>query len=561
MPYFRHILPDVPVEISDSTNDIGNSLKFSSADHVHAHGDRGGGTLHAEATTLVAGFLSPSDKIKIDNISGSNSGDITLSGSYDYLTLSGQTLTLGQVDLATDIIGTLPSTSFPALTGAITTTAGSLVTSYNSIVPENKGGTGNSVYTIGDMLYATSTTTLSKLSTNITSNASYLSSSGDGIVGSVPAWSVLPNTNKTIFFLESSFSGDLPSYRTLSTAPTNGTPQSITINSVNNNDVLVSFCTDLNKPNLSYLPEGLLRFRVNASQISGTKVTQLYAEVYKRSSLGVETLLYTTNSSDVLTLTSSLATFDCITTYAKLSLDDRLVFKIRALLTGDGTTPDVVLYLEHSNHSRIELPTQTLIYSSSNDLPLNLYKENSLNNIPSVASGINSVAIGNGATSSATNSTSIGEHSNSRLYGSVAIANGRFSSTGDSQNCKYILRTSTINGLQTEMFLDGTNGSERLVLQDDSTWTFTVTVTAHRTDVGDGHAGFVARGVIYRGSGASNTFIVGNIVHDLLASSNPEWGINIQADTTNGSLKILVTGQSSKTIRWMAVVDTVELTN
>jgi hypothetical protein len=34
---------------------------------------------------------------------------ITLGGSYDYVTLSGQALTVGQVDLATDVTGTLPS--------------------------------------------------------------------------------------------------------------------------------------------------------------------------------------------------------------------------------------------------------------------------------------------------------------------------------------------------------------------------------------------------------------------------------------------------------------------
>jgi hypothetical protein len=38
--------------------------------------------------------------------------------------------------------GILPSSSFPALTGAVTTTAGSLTTTYNGIVPVAKGGNG-----------------------------------------------------------------------------------------------------------------------------------------------------------------------------------------------------------------------------------------------------------------------------------------------------------------------------------------------------------------------------------------------------------------------------------
>lgn len=41
-------------------------------------------------------------------LSGSNSGDVTLSGTPDYITLSGQTITRGLVDLASDVTGALP---------------------------------------------------------------------------------------------------------------------------------------------------------------------------------------------------------------------------------------------------------------------------------------------------------------------------------------------------------------------------------------------------------------------------------------------------------------------
>lgn len=41
-------------------------------------------------------------------LSGSNSGDVTLSGTPDYITISGQTITRGQIDLTTDVTGDLP---------------------------------------------------------------------------------------------------------------------------------------------------------------------------------------------------------------------------------------------------------------------------------------------------------------------------------------------------------------------------------------------------------------------------------------------------------------------
>lgn len=44
----------------------GTSGEASRADHVHAHGNQAGGTLHALATTSTAGFMSAGDKAKVD---------------------------------------------------------------------------------------------------------------------------------------------------------------------------------------------------------------------------------------------------------------------------------------------------------------------------------------------------------------------------------------------------------------------------------------------------------------------------------------------------------------
>ncbi len=45
----------------------------------------------------------------VDAAGTDNSTDVTLAGTYDYLTLSGQQITLGQIDLTTDVTGVLPS--------------------------------------------------------------------------------------------------------------------------------------------------------------------------------------------------------------------------------------------------------------------------------------------------------------------------------------------------------------------------------------------------------------------------------------------------------------------
>jgi hypothetical protein len=54
-----------PVAVG-AANAAGAASTISRSDHVHAHGDQAGGTLHAAATTGTAGFLSAADKLKLD---------------------------------------------------------------------------------------------------------------------------------------------------------------------------------------------------------------------------------------------------------------------------------------------------------------------------------------------------------------------------------------------------------------------------------------------------------------------------------------------------------------
>lgn len=64
-----------------------------------------------------------------------------------------------------------------------------------------------------------------------------------------------------------------------------------------------------------------------------------------------------------------------------------------------------------------------------------------------------------------------------------------------------------------------------------------------------------------RDANAGTTALIGSVSKTVLAETNVAWDAAVSADTTNGSILIQVTGEAAKTIRWVAVVQTVEVTN
>ena len=192
---------------------------------------------------------------------------------------------------------------------------------------------------------------------------------------------------------------------------------------------------------------------------------------------------------------------------------------------------------------------------------VNFYSENFAGGGPAVATGNDSVALGSLSDAQAVRSLAIGEHSVARVPGGINMAAGRIQTSGDAQTGTYIMKAVTTNALSKELFIDGPSGTQRAVLQDDSTWMFTIHLTAHRTDATGGHAGWFIKGVVYRGAGAATTAMQGVAHKEIIARSNAAWDVNIGVNTVDGGLQVLVTGEAGKTIRWLARVETAELTN
>mgnify|MGYP000285286688 CR=1 FL=1 len=193
------------------------------------------------------------------------------------------------------------------------------------------------------------------------------------------------------------------------------------------------------------------------------------------------------------------------------------------------------------------------------DLPIKLYVENPSTPTAPTAAGTNAVAIGSGSSASAAGSVAIGDGTNSRVAGGKAIANGKFVTAGDAQAGIYVARNITTNNTATELFLDGS--AVRLALPDTASFFFKIDVVGRRTDAAGGNAAYTFTGIIKRDAGVATTALVGSVSKTVVAETNTPWDASVTADTTNGSLKINVTGENAKTVRWVAKIETVEVTN
>jgi len=137
-------------------------------------------------------------------------------------------------------------------------------------------------------------------------------------------------------------------------------------------------------------------------------------------------------------------------------------------------------------------------------------------------------------------------------------AAGKFAASGDAQIIELVARRDTADATPAELFLDGS--SVRCVLQNDSTYSFSILVAARRTDADGESAAYKLEGCIDRNANVASTAMVGTVLKTVLAEDNTAWDVSATADTTNGALAITVTGEAAKTIYWVAYITLVQVT-
>ena len=181
-------------------------------------------------------------------------------------------------------------------------------------------------------------------------------------------------------------------------------------------------------------------------------------------------------------------------------------------------------------------------------------------------SGQRSLVLSNASATQGTKATqtyavAIGNNSLSDVRGKYAFSNGSFSAVGDSQTGTLVMRCDTTDATPEVITTENSTPSYRnqVNLPDNSAYTFSGTIVARQqaatgTDVG----AWEVKGIIRREANAGTTVLVNSVLNEINAPTG--WAVALTADTTNGGLKIEVTGVASTNIRWVATIQTAEVT-
>lgn len=178
------------------------------------------------------------------------------------------------------------------------------------------------------------------------------------------------------------------------------------------------------------------------------------------------------------------------------------------------------------------------------------------------ASGLYSLAAGRNTTASGTYSFSGGYGSTSRsIIGAVTYSSYYNGSTaGTHQRGQYTLMARTTDATATAMTADraAASATNQLILPNLSTYAVHGLVSARKTSTGD-YATWEFKAAVTRGANAASTVVTAAAPTVIAASGGAgAWVLAITADTTNGGLRLTVTGAAASTIAWTASLSTAE---
>lgn len=172
------------------------------------------------------------------------------------------------------------------------------------------------------------------------------------------------------------------------------------------------------------------------------------------------------------------------------------------------------------------------------------------------ASGNYSTAVGYGSQALADYSVALGM---CLVYvkGKVGFGAGYY--TNFTCSGLYTLNISTTNASQATLTTTNSSASSdnQVIANNNTLVSFHGTINGRqKASEGTACAAWKVEGLLRREASAGTTVLVNSAITVL--DNTPNWGMALSADTSNGALKIAVTGASSTNIRWQATIHTSE---
>lgn len=178
------------------------------------------------------------------------------------------------------------------------------------------------------------------------------------------------------------------------------------------------------------------------------------------------------------------------------------------------------------------------------------------------SSGFASHAEGSSTVASATGAHAEGSASNAYLRGSHASAAGSFAVAGDAQFHRVVARRVGADETPVRLTLDGNapTAGNYLALPANRYWAFTARITGVKSD---GAKSFhtIRRGVIKRLSNTTSLVDSIQTIGTDITEGASGYSVAITADDTNEALNITATGAAGESVRWVAVVEFLEIAN
>lgn len=425
-------------------------------------------------------------------------------------------------------------------------------------IGETKGGTGQTTYATGDILYASASNTLSKLTAGSDGQVLTLASG-------VPSWAA-GGGGGTSYTLEPVRVATTAN-GTISTAFANGqTVDGVTL--VTGDRILLKNQTTATQNgiyivNASGSPTRATDFDTGAATLLGGVLVPVTAGTQN----GRMVFICTNNSA--ITIGSTNITFNYtggIATYGIVGGTAPTVTASGAIAIGDNAraTNGSGIKIGSGQGGGADIVTVGHNTNANGDYSIAIGASASSVGARSIAigqssnpSGSEQISIGRNCSGSQANSINIGSYAAAEFPGQVVFQTGSFSSGTDTQVGVFPMLMTTTNATATEMgtgqgLANGTP-TNRIILANNSGYIFDCDIVARQNTTGDTST-WNLKFAIKRGANAAATVLMGSPTATLIAqdAGASAWTVGVTADTTNGRPKIEVTGEAAKTIRWVA---------